>query len=261
MAELFVFDPSYDWGTLIQLFGFIGAIWGIGHQLSKQRELQNESHKNELQISIYENITADIEGSSPTGLATSMWIVVAALDEARKRVAPERPYLAPPFRVEKLHDEFEQINRKLWKVAGSIERFEIASPNLSVFREVFVIKLKEMSEQYMPLLNALPHVLLSEDGIREAENLLILDDAAVALLQEKADSFGEAAYDVAAYLHDIQVELQNALLGDFFGNRVPVREPLGDQLVLTSRDPKMVRKAKDLVAASHQDEREPRLDA
>lgn len=251
MTEYFIFKPSFGWATLVQLLGFIGAIWGISYQLSEQRKMQKESHKNELQISIYENITAQIEGSSPTGLATSIWMVVGALDEARKEITPERPYVPPPFRVENLHDDFKEINSMLWKVASSIEKFEIATPNLPIFREVFVIKLKELYEIYMPLLNLFPHVLLSDDGIREAENLVILDDDAVALLTEKANSFGETAFDVAACLHDIQVELQNNLLGDFFGSKTSVREPSDDQLVLTSDDPAMVRRAKDFINESN----------
>tara|TARA_R110002167_G_scaffold110677_9_gene281505 strand:+ start:2517 stop:3302 length:786 start_codon:yes stop_codon:yes gene_type:complete len=256
MKELFLFDPTFNWATLIQLFGFIGAIWGVSFQLAKQRELQKENHKNELQVSIYKNITSQIEGSSPTGIATSLWMVVGSLDEARGKLTPERPYVPPPFRVEKLHDDFKEINNRLWKVASSIEKFEIVSPNLSVFREVFVIKLKELSERYMPLLNILPHVLLSDDGINEAENLLVLDDAAIELLEEKANSFGDAAYDVAAYLHDIQVELQNSLLGDFFGNKISIRTPPDEQLVLTSTDPVMVQRAKDYVTSSNIDTHE-----
>ena len=251
MKEFFIFDPTYDWATLIQLFGFIGAIWGVSFQLTKQRELQKENHRNELQVAIYENITSQIEGSSPTGIATSLWMVVGALDEARKKMSPDRPYVPPPFRVEVLHDDFKEINRRLWAVASSLEKFEIASPHLTVFRAVFVIKLKELSEKYLPILNVLPHVLLSDNGIKEAENLLVLDDGAITLLEEKANSFGEAAYDVAAFLHDIQVELQNSLLGDFFGNKVPIRTPTDDQLVLTSTDSEMVQRAKKLVATNN----------
>ncbi len=235
----FYFDPTVTWGTWIQLFGFIGAIWGISHQLRKQREMQKEKSKNELQIDIYEKVTLNMEKSSPTGVGVTMEIILGALDEARKR---EGEYVPPPFRCEKISNDFIEIHSNLWAVTSTIEKYEIVSPNLPLFRELLVIKIRELGDAYLPIIQILPHVLLSDaGGITEPEYLLILNDENLTLFDQKIRLFSEIAYDIAGYMYDIQVELQNILIGDFFGNKLALRNPTDDSvLVLTSTNEMML---------------------
>ncbi len=242
----FEFDPKFGWSTVVQIFGFIGAIWGVSHQLKKQREMQEERHKVELQLNTYEKIASDIESSSPTGVATSLFIVCSALDNARKKIEEIGEYVPPPFHPDDINNDYREVHTKLWKVAGTIEKYEIISPNLPLFREVLVKKIQELSDEYVPLIQILPYVLLSEKGINDKAKLIILDEAAVRTLEEKITSFSEIAWDIAGFLHDIQIEMQNQLLGNFFNRKLEVRVPnVEGLLVLTSGDEAMLQRARD----------------
>ena len=242
---MFEFDPKVTWSTIVQAFGFIGAIWGMAYQLGRQRALQEERYKTELKLATYEKIAADIENSSPVGIATSLQIICGTLDNARKKIDELGKYIPPPFSPDHINNDYREVHSKLWKVAGTIQKYEIISPNMPLFREVLAKKIKELSDAYLPLIKILPYVLLSEKGIRDAEKLMILQDGDVKILGEKIDSFTNIAYDIAGFLHDIQVELQNSLLGAFFDTSLPIRVPKEKGLlVLTSKDEAMLRRAR-----------------
>ncbi len=243
---MFEFDPKLTWSTIVQALGFFGAIGTAIYQLKKQRDLQYERYKTELKLKVYEKLAEDIENSSPAGIATSLHIICGGLDDARKKIVERGKYVPPPFSPDSINNDYREVLSKLLKVAGTIEKYEIISPNLPLFREVLVKKIRELSNAYMPLINILPYVLLSEKGINEADKLMIFQDADVKVLEERIASFSNIAWDITGFLSDIQVEMQNSLLGAFFDRKLPTRVPKTQGLlVLTSENEAMLRKAKD----------------
>ena len=98
-----------------------------------------------------------------------------------------------------------------------------------------------LAEAYLPLVQVLPYVLISEMGINDPEKLIIPNEQDFVEFQSKIDVFNDAAYDVASFLHDIQVEMQNSLLGSFFERKIAIRKPKNDSfIVLTSNDENML---------------------
>ncbi|NTV12401.1 MAG: hypothetical protein HGA96_00465 [Desulfobulbaceae bacterium] len=245
---MFCFDPTISWTTLVQLLGFGSAIWAVIYQFGKQRQLQQEKHKVDLEHQIYEKVVTDIEGSSPTGIAMTFTILSGALENAREKSDQLGNYVPPLFYPEEINSEFSRVNSNLWKVAATIEKYEIIAPNLTLFREALAKKLCELADAYMPIVKMLPYVLLSKHGINNPANLIVLKGEDSKLFQAKVNEFSEIANDVAGFLYDIQVELQNRLLGKIFERTLLVRAP-SDQavLVLTSNDERMLRKAQAYV--------------
>lgn len=247
---MFDFNPEFTWSTAVQILGFVVAIGGVMFQLNRQRKLQQEQYLTELQLGTYEKIAENIESSSPTGVTSSLQILCAALDTARTRVSQHGKYLPPPFRAEKFNDDFSRVHAQLWRVAATIEKYEIVAECLPLFREVLVKKIRELGDAYLPILTVLPHVLVSENGIVRPEDLVPLRDADLAALEEKINSFEVVAYDLAGFLYDIQVELQNSLLGPFFKRKLALRQPADEEaLVLTSNDQSMIDRAKEYTKA------------
>lgn len=245
---MFCFDPTFSWSTLIQLIGFAVAIWAAFYQFERQRQLQKDKHKIDLQLQIYEKVATDIEISSPTGVATSFNILFLALENARDKLDQTGRYLPPPFHPEDLNTEFRRVHGNLWKVAATIEKYEIIAPHLPLFRQALAKKLRELNDAYIPLIQILPYVLLSKQGIDSPENLIVLRGDDATAFREKITIFSNIAYDVAGFLYDIQVELQNALLSPFFNRKLPVRNPSDeDVLVLTSQNQIMLQKAQQYV--------------
>lgn len=245
---MFCFDPTVGWSTLVQLFGFVGAIWAAIYQLGKQRQLQIEKHKVDLQLHTYEKVAANMEGASPTGIATTVDIIFLALVKARGSLDQTGQYVPPPFHPEDVHVEFARMHANLWKVVAAIEKYEVVAPNLSLFREALAKKVRELGDAYTPLIQWLHFVLLSEKGITNPSNLIVLRGADEVAMDRLVKDFKNVAYDIAGFLYDIQIELQNTLLSQFFDRELSTRKPAGDDtLVLTSKDPRMLEKVQKYV--------------
>ena len=233
---------------MVQIAGFVVAILTVVYQINKQGSLQREKHSAELQLKTYEKIATDIQFVSPVGVATTFQIIFGALKESVRKKEESGIYVPPPFNPESVNKEFLEIHSGLWKVAGTIESYEIVSSNLPLFREALVIKLKQLADTYLPLVRILPYILISEKGINDPEKLLIPTNQDFETLQSKIDDFYEAAYDVAAFLHDIRIEMQNALLGSFFNRKLPIRSPTDNtSLVLTSENEIMLNRVRSFV--------------
>ena len=235
--------------TAVQFFSFIIAIWGISHQMKKHRELQKEKYKVELQLKTYEKITDRMPGCSPTGVSTTLNIILDLLNHAGRDFNESKIYVPPPFSPNYVDDDYRVVHKRLWEVASVLEKYEIVLPNMSLFRGAFVKKINELNDAYLPIINVLPYVLISEGGISEVDKLIILSQDDVSLLKAKVDRFADVAYDIAAFLHDLQVEAQNSLLGDYFGRKVAIRIPTKDShIVLTSEDDSMLQRVRRYVS-------------
>lgn len=248
---MFCFDPTIGWSTIVQLVGFLVAIVTVFYQMHAQRNLQREKHRQELLVSIYEKITERMSVSSPTGVAMTFKIIYGALEKAVIKKNETGTYVPPPFDPRELDNDFRKAHIELWEIASTIQTYEIVAQNLPLFREALIIKLHQLGDAYLPLVQVLPYLLISEKGITDPEKLLIPDEQDFLTLKAKIHEFHEAAYDVASFLHDIQVEMQNSLLGTLFNRKAPVRVPEDKSyIVLTSADHEMLERVKRFVKES-----------
>lgn len=248
---MFCFDPTIDWSTIVQLVGFLVAIVTVFYQMHAQRNLQREKHRQELQVSTYEKIAERMSFVSPVGVAMTFHIIYGALENAVIKKNETGTYVPPPFDPGALDNDFKKISMGLWKIASTIQTYEIVASNLPLFREALIIKLRHLGDAYLPLVQVLPYLLISEKGITDPEKLLIPNEQDFLTLQAKINEFHEVAYDVASFLHDIQVEMQNSLLGTLFHRKIPVRTPNDKSyIVLTSEDHEMLERVRKFVKQS-----------
>ena len=91
-------------------------------------------------------------------------------------------------------------------------------------------------------------MLLSEKGITNPSNLIVLRGEDELAMDRLVKNFTSVAYDIAGFLYDVQIELQNTLLSPFFDGELSTRKPAGDDiLVLTSKDQRMLEKVRKYV--------------
>lgn len=245
---MFCFDPTIGWSTIVQLVGFLVAIATVFYQMHAQRNLQREKHRQELQVSTYEKIAERMCFVSPVGVAMTFQIIYGTLENAVAKKNETGTYVPPPFDPRELDNDFKKVSTGLWEIASTIQAYEIVASNLPLFREALIIKLRQLGDAYLPLVQVLPYLLISEKGITDPERLLIPDERDFRTFQAKIDEFHEVAYDVASFLHDIQVEMQNSLLGTLFHRKVPVRVPKDKSyIVLTSEDHEMLERVRRFV--------------
>lgn len=245
LTKYFDFNPKFDWSTIVQILGFAVAIWTVNRQLKKQRDLQYENYQVGIQLEMYEKVTTEIEKSSPSGVAATVAMVPELIRHAEARAIEVGRYVPPPFDLDGFASTYGDIHTSLFRTMANIEKYEIISPNLTLFRLVLMKAVGNLSDKYIDVVKVLPYVLLSEAGIRDPQNLMRLNEKELTDMDELLQSFNRTANEVTSYLYDIQIELQNMLLGRHFDNTLPARQPKEDRcIVLTSRDEKMLSRAR-----------------
>jgi hypothetical protein len=250
---MFEFDPKFDWGTVVQFLGFAVAIGVVGYQLHKQRQMQRENHLTQIRREIYKEITDRMEQSSPSGISITLDLLLGLLAKARQQKEQTGSYLPPPMRVETITNDFKGVQSRLFAVSGAVEKYEIVGENQPLFRRALVAKIREMSNAFMPIVFALPYILLSDEGITDPDKLLVMTDDELGEFRKKIEHFRDVAADIDGFLYDIQVETQNILLGGLFDRKLEVRRPLDPEvLVLTSQDTKQLAKVRAFVQRSEQ---------
>ena len=171
-------------------------------------------------------------------------LLVGWLKTANERRDTNGNYIGPPFSIEEIHQDFKGTINSLYSFAGIIENYEIVSNALPLFRKYLIKGIGEMSEAYRDLADTLPFLCVTDDGIIDPNNLLFPDSEDMALLEGKFAAFDCCAWEISSYVYDIKVEMQNCLLGSLFENKVSIRVPEDDRIVLTSTNQEMIRRIK-----------------
>jgi hypothetical protein len=124
---------------------------------------------------------------------------------------------------------------------GLIERYQIVDPRLSIFITAFNVAHHDMMESFTPLFSflfkILPVEVLRPDGSFELLNIVNPSDGQVHKLEMLVEAYSEASGDMGSYLYDLNVELQNTLLGGLFLNKAPRRIPIDLKYNVISTEP------------------------
>jgi hypothetical protein len=247
--DWFSFDPKVTWDTWIQLILLISGIIFVWRQLKAQRDLQTEQYKNTIRYNVYEQLVSNYENSQPTAISVKLNILMNEFDKAIERNREGHKYVAPPFYLNDIHHEFMELHSNLSRIMATMDKYQIISTNISLFKKVLSIKVTELGNHFVSLISVFAYILLPE---KEATSSLHLPSVnTLKEVKNKVKQFEVTAWDIAYYLDDILTETQNTLLGDFFEPKIPVRKPENpEELVLTSTNNKMIDMAKKFVRDS-----------
>ncbi len=146
----------------------------------------------------------------------------------------------------KIGHDIEKAHHNLSILIATMERYEITSANMSIFRKVLSYKSTQLSEFSTKLIFKLAYYLPNTANDATA-TWVRPDEEAMSKLKALVNGYDTIASEIAYYLDDLNSEFQNTLLGDSFEHKLPVRKPEDpDVLVLTSTRPEMIAKAKEI---------------
>ncbi len=249
----YTFKPEVTWDTWIQFILLLSGIIIVWRQFVEQRKLQRRQHKDTIQYNVYEKLVENFENSQPTSLSTKLNIIMNEFDKSIERVNDGQPYTPPPFYLNDIHDEFMELHTNLLRLLATIDKYQIVSPYLSLFKKVMSQKITELGNQYVTLVSVFAYILLAN---KETSNPLhVPSQDIINKIKDKILLFDRTSWDITYYLDDILTESQNALLGEFFEHKLPVRNPEDPkELVLTSTNQKMIYKAQEFLEKSESDQ-------
>ena len=242
----YTFKPEVTWDTWLQFILLLSGIIIVWRQFKEQRKLQVKQHKDTIQYNVYEKLVENFENSQPTSMSKKLNIIMSEFDKSIERVNEGQPYIPPPFYLNDIHNEFMELHANLLRILATIDKYQIVSPHLSLFKKVIFQKITELGNHYVTLVSVFAYILLPN---KETSNPLhVPSQDIINKIKDKVLLFDRTSWDIAYFLDDILTESQNALLGEFFEHKLPVRNPEDPkELVLTSTNQKMINKAQEFL--------------
>lgn len=242
----FQFSNTVTWDTIAQVAIIVAGFVFIGIQLRAQRRLQEKGLKDKIKYAAYEEFAGKFAKSFPNGVAASLNILIKEFYKAFEDSAKTSIYRPPALTHENIGYEINEANLNLNTLIATMDRYEIISKNMPIFRKVLSYKSTQLFEFSTKLIFKLAYYL--PDTTEEVTKTWMRPtEKEMSEMKVLVSEYDKIASEIVYYLDDLNTELQNTLLGDSFDHKLPVREPGDpDVLVLTSTRPEMIEKAKEI---------------
>lgn len=228
---------------MIQIVGItIGAVivfWQVGRNHRINIDLQRENYKEQLKLKIYETLADAIIDAQQS--KAQLWTTVVTTHGKISSYWYQKKelHLNPSpinVRIHTLMNANETFGCSMSKLINNIERYEAALPKFDIFRKLFVIMSDIMRQAFINyytmvigyLPTDVPPELIDKLHAKVIEPRQP-DDGVMQELKKLSDKFGKLSSDMGAYIYDLQIALQNHLIGSLFGRTLPPRKPADPQ--------------------------------
>lgn len=230
-VEIFVTFASVTTSALL-------IIWQIGRQYRNSINLQQDNHRNQFRLKIYQELAALIDNAADK---TRVGIVGLILpDKIANSSGSYTDILERPLDISNGSTE---LVTEVTKLMSFLETYEVVMPRFRIFRLAFgcaTDKLQKISFKYFRmLLKFLPADLKEDDAKRLGIQVLPPvrpNPEEFQKLKEMGNLYNEECMNVYCYIHDLRIEAQKELLGNIFGNDVLGRMPIEKEHVVISTD-------------------------
>lgn len=223
--------------VLVGTLGALVVVWQIGQQARSAIDQNRLNEAQKLKLRVYEDVVRVCsDAATATGrLSTfiqSFQTMVGVWHDARAKGISLSPPKARVPELLKLNSKFSEANIELMLLT---ERWQVVDPRIDLFRHAINAALHDYREAQHPYLQFASRAMPMDhpnDPTKllpwTAPDPIVTDQMSVRLL--------EALQTCGSYLADIQVEMQNLLVGDLFGHRIAPRAPLDQKFVVVRLD-------------------------
>jgi hypothetical protein len=242
--------------TLVPLFstvvGVLIIIWQLNRQHKDNLRLQLNNHKEELKLAVHKQISEDVRDAMEKWRAIQVLINSLILQYHNCLLCQQ----SRGSTSAKLHTTVTDLQRahrdaihSITNLMCRLEECEIVDTNIKIFRLAFYSVVQITEEAYGRFLHAI-FAYLPCDVPKERQEQLGVDinDSKsptredLQAIEESHGYYSAALVECYCFISDLSRELQNVLLGDLFGNRVPPRETAGSNwIVVTTRQEEVAR--------------------
>ncbi len=241
--------PPWWLGYLINvasiIIGALIVIWQMGRQHRNSLALQKRTMRDQMHLEIYKEIAEKIQVSIHALSNTMSNIVHLPLKFSVQRMIQTTLQLEQkPIedRAQSIIDLHFNASKSIISLMATMETYEIAIPNFTMFRHYFSEQLQLFDKMFLDfheeVIQFLP-IDVSEDQAQKLGTKVIVrkspDDEQINKLKTLANKYQEVCINLQAYITDLGTDAQNNLLGSLFDHKLPPRKP-GDpsKIVLTT---------------------------
>jgi len=219
------------------------AVWQINRQFKNTLLSQRANKLDELHAEIYKEIANKIElCQSALSKTTNTAITIPSSFEGKIRLdkhARTLGFSESPHIILERHPqicaEHNDANQKMADILLVMDKYEIVFADFSNMRMHIRLSSVEFicasSDFHNYLLQFLPMDVTEEDRIKPGTKVMtqpLPDQEAHAHIRQLSEKVQELSFDLSAYLHDLRIESQNALLSPIFGGKKAPKRIPGD---------------------------------
>ena len=211
---------AIDWKWVVSTFvAVVIVVWQVNKQFKANRDLQKDTIRDGFHLEIYKDISVliDVVVEAHISASNNMMMALSGIEEVVVSQSEQPATSFNNLRVQDFSDFDKKLSKAVSSLVSKLEGNEIIHKNLNIFRYA---------------LNSAHHDLF------EAKTSLYQKNEKLAAIRPLAEDYINACQDIGSYIHDLQIALQNILLGRLFPkNTVPGREPLDPKFKVVGLEP------------------------
>lgn len=211
------------------IFGVVAVIAQVRSQGQQSRAAIAETERRKINAALYEDAVSICRGLADASieLSTKLQIMNMEIEVAARAEAAMLAYNIPSARFPELSSLYGEFADAALRFIFLVENRRIIDPRILIFRTAMSTVLHDsrqsmFSEFVLHVIPALP-TDNPNGGIFPYKPPSI--EGALAV-RKYSDQLIRAVDDATAYTEDFLTEMQNALLGDLYGNHLEPRRPL-----------------------------------
>jgi hypothetical protein len=221
--------------------GAIAVVLQIGKQARAAIDQNRHNESMKLKLQVYQEIVAICRNASDAEVALSSYIRSFSLDIAVSKQMRQigQKWMVPKARVRDLIDKSHAVSMNAIEIIMLTERWQIIDSRIELMRTAANVASHDIREAFAPYLDLALRVMPQELPGHPQQNPLAWqppDEAITERLEVLGETLLKALDSLGGYIHDFQIEMQNLLLGELFGQKVPTRKPIDPDAVVVQLD-------------------------
>lgn len=223
-------------------FGALAVIAQIGRQARNAIDQSRLNEAMKLRLQVYEEVVGICRRASNAEVELSSFVRNFSMEVNSVHVlmGGGLPWSVPKARISDLLDKSSCLSLHEIELIGFVERWQVIDPRMSVIQIAINVAMHDINAAFhayfSAAITAFPHEIPGNPGQPKALPWLPPNACVTQRLQELGDRLLDTLMTLGGFIGDIQVEMQNALVGDIFLNRAPSRAPLNPSVTVIRFD-------------------------
>ena len=213
---------------IVAVFGAGAIIYQIGRQAGNAIRQNRHNETLKLKLDIYKDIIAvcrtssdaEVDMSSLIRLFYTEMVIFKQIEQTGIQAA------IPKARVPTLIEKKSAVASAVVEIVNFTERWRIIDPRIDVFGLATAVANYDINEAWWPYFNAVVGRMPTEDRSGTIFPWQPPDDATLEEIGLKGTQLIDALKTFQSYIYDLQIEMQNLLLGELFERQIPACKPV-----------------------------------
>lgn len=234
-------------GDLLTVLSILVGVGLIIFQLNRQHkndiETQKENNRDQLRLEIYQEFSKCLDNANNKTMKAGMFAFMLTSNVSNYLNQINLGINTPPlkYRANEFSDLHYLSNNSIINLIKLIEKYEIVSPELEIFKIALNVAAHDIDKAFSPLFQFLIRMLPMDinDGHENHQiaNVIIPTQDQMDELQRLVDEYKDKHDDLGGYLYDLNLELQKLFLSYLFSNKLKIRDPIDPNIKVITTDP------------------------